>query len=115
MKLLNYNFLSHTIQYIYENVSCLLYGIEILPEQTAYFSSYFMLVKDIAEAYGSWIALTILILSALLIMVSIQQVLENKSSMFQLGVYPKSTNINRFSLDYFFTNYNYLRLYFFRK
>lgn len=53
MRFIDATWFSHLTSYLHENLTCLLYVVEIVPEQTMYFTAYFALVKDIAEAYGS--------------------------------------------------------------
>ena len=64
---------SHTLNYIIENLSCLSYGFEIfLHKYLINFACYDLLV-DIAESFGIWVVLFVLVAAALLVSVTIHQ------------------------------------------
>lgn len=110
MKYFNSTFLNHIYHYIYENVSCLLYTVEVLPEQTMYFTAYFSLLKDIAEAYGSWTALSIFIMSTVLTMVAVEQLVVYGLSYFKLsGSTTKNQQTNKLVADKHFTSFNFFK------
>lgn len=89
--------------YVQENVSCLLYIVDVWPYQAIYFTSYASLLKDISEAYGSWFALAFVILSVLSILISVQQVIENH---FNIGSQKDNTiNPNVLVNHTFFSTY----------
>jgi hypothetical protein len=120
MKFLNATFLYHVYQYVCENLRCLLYVVEVLPDQTVYFTAYFSLVKDIAEAYGSGVAFIILLVSAVLSMMATQQLLAYGNTRYSLGVrsgqvdtpLSRSRNsTNGLSRDSYFTNFKLFRLF----
>ena len=105
-------FLTHFWAYVYENLSCLLYVVEVVPEQAIYFTSYFALVKDIAEAYGSWLALAFVIISALTVMTAVQQQVTNSINNFKLsGRTNPNSNINQVSTDKYFTNFFFFKFF----
>jgi len=112
-------FLEHIYQYFYDNISCLLYIVEVLPYQTAYFPNYFSLVRDIAESYGSWVSLIFIILSTLVVVISAQRVIEK--SLFTKKLSYKDINntnenpVNSTHLDHFFKTIHLTGGYFFRK
>ena len=67
------NLTSHTISYLNENLSCLFYGVDVLATRYAFFASYHDLLADIAEAFGIWVALMVLVVSSLTVLIAIQQ------------------------------------------
>merc|ERR1711990_339792 len=73
---------SHTWSYVFENLSCLMYGIEtLLHKYLINFACYDLLV-DISESFGIWIVLFILFNASLLLSVTIHS----------YGYTPKTTN-----------------------
>jgi len=114
MKYFDSTILTHVFNYVYENVSCLLYIVEIWPENTMYFTAYFTLVKDVAEAYGSWAAFSIIAMSLLAVVMSIHQLMAYNSDSDKLsGQTSKNNNINNTSADKLFTSFNLF--HYFRK
>ena len=96
-------------------MSCLLYVVEVVPYQAVYFTAYFSLIVDISEAYGSWVALIVVFISALTTMIAIEQVLVYSFHYFKLGgSSEKTNNLNNISADRFFFNFGFFR-YFNRK
>ena len=69
----HFNLTSHTFSYLNENLSCLFYGLDLLATRYAFFASYHDLLADIAEAFGIYVALVVLVLSALTVLIAIQQ------------------------------------------
>ena len=69
----HFNLTSHTFSYLSENLSCLFYGFDVLATRYAFFASYHDLLADIAEAFGIWVALMVLVISSLTVLVAIQQ------------------------------------------
>lgn len=69
----HFNLTTHTLSYLNENLSCLFYGADVLATRYAFFASYHDLLADIAEAFGVWVALLVLVVSSLTVLVSIQQ------------------------------------------
>ena len=59
--------------YLNENLTCLFYGLDVLSTKYALFASYQDLLADVAEAFGIWVALMILVVSALTVLVVVQQ------------------------------------------
>ena len=57
--------ISHTTNYIFENLSCLSYGFEvILHKYLINFSCYDLLV-DISESFGIWVVIFVLVCASL--------------------------------------------------
>lgn len=77
--------------YLSENLLCLFYGIDLLATKYAFFASYHDLLTDIAEAFGVWVALTVLVLSGLVLLVSIQSIASN--SLARLASSNSTTNV----------------------
>lgn len=78
------------ISYLNDNLTCLFYGVDVLATRYAFFASYHDLLADIAEAFGIWVALLILVVSSLTVLVSIQQTTtfsweSNKSSTVEVN------------------------------
>ena len=46
--------------YVYENVACLLYFVDVWPYEAVHFAAFASLVGEAAEIYGSWLTLTVL-------------------------------------------------------
>lgn len=69
----HFNLTSHTFSYLNENLSCLFYGFDVLATKYAFFASYHDLLADVAEAFGIWVALMILVVSALTVLIVVQQ------------------------------------------
>lgn len=61
------------MSYLTENLYCLAYGFDLIASKYMLFASYLDLITDISEAFGVWVALLVLILSAITAMVVIQQ------------------------------------------
>jgi len=67
-------FVSQVVNFLSENLLCLFYGLEVLAAKYSFFAAYHELLTDIAEVFGSFVALAILILSGLAVLVFVQQV-----------------------------------------
>jgi hypothetical protein len=114
MRIMNFTFLAHLYNYVHENVVCLFFIVDLLPEQAMYFTSYIALVKDIAEAYGSGIAFLFLFTPTILTMVSVHQLITYYNTNFRFsGKTGNNANINNLSADKYFTSFNFFK--FFRK
>jgi len=95
---------SHLINYLMENVYCLFYGFDLLATKYMLFASYLDLITDISEAFGVWVALIVLILSAVTSMLIIQQVVTFSVSSLKRSVNSTQTNqsVNLSNHRYFF-------------
>lgn len=69
----HFTLITHTLNYLNENLSCLFYGADVLATRYAFFASYHDLLADISEAFGVWVALLVLVVSSLTVLVTIQQ------------------------------------------
>lgn len=65
--------LNGPILYISENLTCLFFGFDLLFKNSIVMASYYDLITDVAEGFGVWIALLILILPSLTLLVVVQQ------------------------------------------
>lgn len=96
--------------YLYENIVCLTFGIQMLPEETAYFGAFFSLIKDIAEGYGAWTAFIILFISVFTVVIAIQQLVEYSVAKF-LSLKRKKNSLNRLSNENFFQKINLFKYF----
>jgi len=104
--------ITHLLNYLHENTVCLLYVVEIWPENAMYFTAYFTLVKDVAEAYGSWAAFSIIAMSLLAVVMSIHQLMSYRSDSENLSSGdPKAQNVNNVSSDTMFTDFNLFKYF----
>jgi hypothetical protein len=71
----NAGLLQHTVNYLIENLSCMLYGADVLVTRCAFFTSYHDLLTDISEAFGVWVVILVLTVSSLTVLITIQQTL----------------------------------------
>lgn len=71
---LHLDLLRSTLGYLGENLSCLFYAVDALAAKYAFFASYHDLLADIAEAFGIWVALLVLVGSSLATSAAVQQV-----------------------------------------
>jgi len=85
-----------------ENVSCLFYGFDLLATKYMLFASYLDLITDISEAFGVWVALLVLVLSAVTSMLIIQQVIT-----FSLSSLKRSVNSNQSNQSVNLSNHRY--------
>lgn len=104
--------INHIFQYVSENLLCLVYIIDCIPEETMYFTAYFALIKDIAEGFGVWTAFIVLFLSTMLVTISIQQLLEYGFARFKFSKSqsPK-LNANKLNTDTFFLKSNFFKYF----
>lgn len=110
MALLDFKWTNNLYNYFYENISCLTFGIQMLPEETTYFTAFFSLIKDISEGYGLWTAFTILFLAVLLVTIATQQLVE--SGVNKLIIWKKSKNkTNSLNTDNFFFKKNIFKFF----
>jgi len=65
---------SQVSNFLSENLLCLFYGLDILAAKYSFFAAYHELLTDIAEVFGSFVALSVLILSGLAVLVFVQQI-----------------------------------------
>lgn len=55
----------HCITYLSDNMSCLLYMLDLFTQQTNWLTSYSNFLLDISEIFGAWLAVSILLLSVI--------------------------------------------------
>lgn len=60
-------------QYIGSNLTCTLYGTQFSIYKTTTMTTYFSLLTDLAEAFGIWAAMAVLLLATLLATTVVQQ------------------------------------------
>lgn len=68
------SFRSQVVNFLSENLLCLFYGLDVLADKYSFFAAYHELLTDIAEVFGSFVALSVLILSGIAVLVFVQQV-----------------------------------------
>lgn len=110
---LDMSILNHFFNYVYENIYCLTIVVDLIPENTMYFTAYFALVKDIAESYGVWAGFAILFFSALFTVISVHQLLGYGLQEFKTyaGGKPWALNPNKFVTSYFFHKFNFFKYF----
>ena len=86
---LNIEIFNDFITYFLENITCMLYIVDIWPYQTVYFTAIASLIIDISELFGSWFTFILLMTSALTLLITVQQRVES-----YFGMYTKSNNEN---------------------
>lgn len=84
---LNIEIFNDFITYFIENITCLLYIVDIWPYQTVYFTAIASLIIDISELFGSWFTFILLMTSTLTLLITIQQRVET-----YFGINTKSNN-----------------------
>ena len=57
--------ISHTPNYIFENLSCLSYGFEVLLHKYLINFSCYDLLVDISESFGIWVVIFVLVCASL--------------------------------------------------
>jgi len=99
---------SHLINYLIENVYCLFYGFDLLASKYMLFASYLDLITDISEAFGVWVALLVLVLSAITSMLVVQQVITYSLSSLKRTVTGTQTNesVNLSNYRYFLNSFS---------
>ena len=62
------NTFQHFVSYLTDNVSCLLYLLDLITQQCNWLTSYTNFLLDISEIFGAWLALSILLLSVITVL-----------------------------------------------
>jgi hypothetical protein len=55
----------HCFAYLNDNISCLLYMLDLATQQTNWLTSYTNFLLDISEIFGAWLAVSVLMLSVI--------------------------------------------------
>lgn len=64
----------HFTTYISDNLSCLLYILDLVTQQCNWLTSYTNFLLDISEIFGAWLSVSVLLLSAITVLSYIHSV-----------------------------------------
>jgi hypothetical protein len=103
---LDYIFVFYS-QYITDNFLCLLYGLDFILSRSMFLISYFDLLADISEVFGVWITISILAISVITTMVTIQEITTTSKTLID-----SNSNLLNFSKTNNFTNYKFFYNFF---
>lgn len=104
--------LNYTLFYLNDEISSLFFFIEILYKNNMVMGSYFYLISDISEAYGTWVLLLFLFSSLITITSSIQSCFEMGYSSNKLFVNKYNSKYNNYNQQRY--NYNFFNFKFFK-
>ena len=97
-------------QYSIDNLLCLLYGFEFMLSKSMFLFSYFDLLADISEVFGVWITISILALSIITTMTTIQEITTTSKTLIDSNSsLLNSSKTNNFSNYKFFYNFFFLK------